>query len=389
MRIAVNTRLLLGGKLEGIGWYTCEIVRRLVLSHPNDTFILFFDRAWDSSFVFGPNVECVRVFPPARHPLLFWIWFELRLPVLLKRYQADVFWSPDGFLSIGTSVPTVLTVHDLAYKHFPRHVSLSQRMYYRYFMPKFLRRADHVLAVSEATGADLRDSGVPADKLTVVYNGVGSGFVPASERECQQLRDAETRGQPFFLYVGALHPRKNILRLIRSFEAFKSDTGYPHHLVLLGRMAWKSGEIKSRLHQSPWKAYIHHVGYQSGQLPLWYSASAALVYVSLFEGFGIPIAEAMSCDTAVITSGLSAMPEVAGSAALLVDPYSEKEITTAMRRLVSESGLREKLIDKGREQRKKFRWEASAEMVWKVLCEVSLDTGKNRNKQHGQRGISI
>jgi glycosyltransferase involved in cell wall biosynthesis len=385
MRIAVNTRMLLRDRLEGIGWYSYEILQRLVQDHPNDHFIFFFDRPWDPDFVFGPNVTPVKVSPPARHPLLFWIWFELRLPALLRRHRADVFFSPDGFLSLRSPVPTLLTVHDLAYKHFPGHVTALQRAYYRHFMPRFMHRADHILAVSEATRLDILDSGISAHRVSVAHNGANPRFLPAAEADCRTLKAEITGGRPFFLYVGAIHPRKNVARLVRAWTLFRAQSGQPHCLVLLGRMAWMADDVREAIGSSPFRDDILAVGYQGDRLPLFYSAAEALVYVSRFEGFGIPILEAMCCETAVITSDVSSMPEVAGNAALLVDPTDTSAIAAAMQRLAADPLLREDLIRAGRHQRQKFSWDQAAAKVWTHLRRMTDDRRPRTGRRDDRR----
>ena len=374
MRIAVNTRMLLKNRLEGIGWYSYEILRRLALLYPQHTFYFLFDRQWDPSFVFGPNVIPIRVFPPARHPILFYIWFELRLPAVLRQLKADVFFSPDGFTSLRTKVPTLLTIHDLAYLHFPDHVSKSQLWYYRRFVPQFIKRANHITTVSETTRQDLLSSfEVVADKISVEYNGVHPRFCPATEAECKTFRDEFTDGHPYFLYVGAIHPRKNVARLIRAFTRFKEEGGTPHRLLLVGRMAWMAEDVQSAIDASPFKSEIVRAGYQAGNLPICYSAATALVYVSLFEGFGIPLLEAMSCGTAVITSNLSSMPEVAGEAAILADPTDIQGIADAMYVLASNPTTRDELIRKGFERSNDFSWDESARKIGQLLENLFQD----------------
>ncbi len=140
MRIAVNTRLLLKGKLEGIGWFTYQTLERMVRDHPEHEFIFFFDRPYDPQFIFASNVTPVVVHPQARHPILFYIWFEWRIPHLLRKYKADLFLSPDSYMSLSTKVPTCLVIHDLAFEHYPEHFVLSHRLYWRHFSPLFAIR---------------------------------------------------------------------------------------------------------------------------------------------------------------------------------------------------------------------------------------------------------
>src|SRR5690606_32666151 len=155
MRIAINTRLLLKGKLEGIGWYTHETIKRIVKAHPEHEFIFFFDRPYDTSFVFADNVTPVVFGPPARHPVLFYIWYEMRIPYMLRKYKVDLFVSPDGLTSLTTSVPTCLVMHDLAFEHYPHHLKASIRYYLRYFSPIFAKKATRIVTVSEFSKQDI------------------------------------------------------------------------------------------------------------------------------------------------------------------------------------------------------------------------------------------
>jgi glycosyltransferase involved in cell wall biosynthesis len=217
MRIAVNARFLLPGKLEGIGWYTHELARRMVLAHPEDEFIFFFDRPYDPAFVYAENVRPVVVFPPARHPLLWYCWFEWALPHFLQRFRPDVFFSPDAYLSLRTAIPTVLTVHDMLPLQHPEQVPWGPRRYYRHFLPKYIQRADAVVTVSEYTRqAILATVPVSPEKVSVVYNGCRATFKPLAESDQAAVRQRYTGGAPYFFYAGSIHPRKNVDRLIRA-----------------------------------------------------------------------------------------------------------------------------------------------------------------------------
>ena len=155
MIIAINTRFLLKGKLEGIGWFTNEIVRRMVVNHPEHEFIFLFDRPYDPQFIFASNINPVVISPPARHPILWYIWFEWSVRRALKKYKADIFISTDGFLSLSSKVPSLLVVHDLAFEHYPQHLPFKFRYYLQKFTPKFVRKATHTITVSSYSKKDL------------------------------------------------------------------------------------------------------------------------------------------------------------------------------------------------------------------------------------------
>ncbi|MAT54609.1 MAG: glycosyltransferase [Saprospirales bacterium] len=369
MRIAVNTRLLLKGKLEGMGWFTHEVLNRMVAAHPQDEFFFLFDRPYDPGFVFGKNVTPVVVSPPARHPFLFYLWFEWRLPAVLEKLKADVFLSPDNFLSLRSKLPTVLVTHDLAPFHFPKQITPIQRWYYHRFIPKFNRRAEEVVTVSNFTKQDIvKQFGIAEEKITVACNGCRDIFRPLEDSEKKAVRETFADGKPYFLYVGAVHPRKNVHGLIRAFDIFKRNTGADAGLLIGGRFAWKAGEVQQAYEASPFKKDIRFLGYLGDdKLPAVTGAAFAATYVSFFEGFGIPLLEAMRCGIPVITSNISSMPEVAGNAGLLVDPYRPEDIARGMQQLWEDPHLYREKATAGIEQEKKFTWEGAAEVVYEAL----------------------
>jgi len=371
--IAINTRFLLPNKLEGIGWFSYEVLKRWVEWHPEHEFIFIFDRAYDEQFVFGSNVKPIVASPQARHPVLFYLWFEWALPAIFKKQKADAFMSPDGFMSLSSDIPTLLVIHDIAWKHFPTQVPWTHRKHYEYYMPRFAKKASQIATVSEYSKKDIiQHLEVSADKIDVVYDGANASFVPLSLEERVKVEDKYSNGCPYFLYVGSIHPRKNVLRLLQAFDEFKSKTDSNMKLLLAGRIAWQSGDVAEVLAKMKYRDEVVFLGYTDAiELPKITAAAYALTYVSLFEGFGIPILEAMYCDVPSISSNTSSMPEVAGDAGLLADPYTVDSIAGQMLRLWNEKGLREELIEKGKIQRQKYSWDLTAEKMW-VAMEKTL-----------------
>ncbi|HHS95385.1 MAG TPA: glycosyltransferase family 1 protein, partial [Phaeodactylibacter sp.] len=225
MTIAVNTRFLLPRRLEGIGWYTYELLKAMVAQHPEDEFLFFFDRAYSEEFIFAPNVKAISLAPPARHPVLWYLWFEWSLAKALRKYRPDVFLSPDGYTCINSKVKTVMVTHDIAHMHYPEQVSYLTRKYYKYYVPRFLERADKVVTVSEYTKQDIlrHYPQVASVKVHRIYNGCRSDFVPLSENEKAKVRKQYAGGEEYFFYVGAIQPRKNVHRLIAAFDLFKKQ----------------------------------------------------------------------------------------------------------------------------------------------------------------------
>ena len=372
MKIAVNTRFLLPSGMEGIGWFTYQVTKRLVDRHPEHQFYFFFDRQFDPEHVFGPNVQPMVLPPPARHPFLWYAWFEWAVPRALKKVGADVFFSPDGYASLRAKTATSMVMHDIAYAHYPEQVPFLARKYYQYYVPRYLERADQVVTVSKHGKQDiLNEVGINADKIQVACNGCREIFQPLDVTTQNTIREKYSEGKPYFFYVGAVHPRKNVDRLIHAFTKFKEQTGAPHQLLIAGRFAWQSNESRQAFENSPYRQEIKLLGYLGqDELPLLMGSAFALAYVSLFEGFGVPILEAMQCEVPVLTSNVSSMPEVAGKAGLLVDPTSIERMAEGMARMANEPTLRNRLMEAGRIQREKFSWERATDVVEASIAKL-------------------
>ena len=371
MRIAVNTRLLLKGKLEGIGWYTHQMLERIVRAHPEHEFIFFFDRPYDKSFVFAPNVTPVVVHPQARHAVLFYTWFEWSIPAMLRKYKADLFLSTDGLCSLSTKVPTCLVIHDLAFEHYPQHLKLSHRLYLQHWSPKFARKATRIVTVSEFSKNDIAARyKIFPEKIDVTYNGAHDAYQPLTWEEREAVKAEYTAGVEYFVFAGALHPRKNVVALLQAFIKFKKRHRSPIKLVIVGRMAWKFKELAALRETMPFKKDVVWAGYLNvKELSKVIGGAYALIYPSLFEGFGIPILESLKCAVPAVVSNTSSMPEVAGDAALLVDPNDVADIAEKMGMIYKDEILRNKLVAAAPVQASKFDWDASAVKLWESMMK--------------------
>jgi glycosyltransferase involved in cell wall biosynthesis len=239
-------------------------------------------------------------------------------------------------------------------------------------MPRFAAKAARIATVSEFSKQDIvKHYSIASDKIDVVYNGAKEVYRPVTDQVKQQVKARLTSGLNYFIYVGSIHPRKNVKNLLLAFEQFKLQTNSDFKLLIVGRKAWDYEDVDAAYASMKFSSDVIFAGHVPPQDLSNIMASAyAMVYVSLFEGFGIPIIEAMSCDVPVITSNTTSMPEAAGEAALLVTPASVKEIADAMKALLNES-LRASLIENGRTQIKKFSWELTAEKL-RLCCEKVL-----------------
>jgi glycosyltransferase involved in cell wall biosynthesis len=369
MRIAINTRLLLPGRLEGMGWYTYELCKRLSEAHPEDEFFFFFDRPFDPGLKFGPNVNMIVLGPRARFAPTYWWWFEVVLPKAFKKYGIEVFFSPDNFCSLRSKVPTALTIHDLSPLHFPVQFAFVHRWHYLYYLPRFMKRAERVISVSNYGKTDIQKTvGISGDKIAVIPNGARAIFAPVAAEVQADTRAQFSTGEPYFVFIGSLNGRKNLARLVQAYDSFRQNSQSQVKLVLAGRRGWQLQAFDAALQASPYRQDILLLSYvEEKDLPRLLGSALGLVYVSTFEGFGLPVLEAMCCDTPVICSHVSSLPEVAGEAALLVDPYEVQSISNAMLRLWQEPDLRQILIEKARLQRLPYSWSHAAEELYLVL----------------------
>jgi glycosyltransferase involved in cell wall biosynthesis len=374
MRIAINAIFLQNNPMEGYGHYTAEVVQRIITSHPEDEFLLLYDRPWENDFTDRPNVSQLLVTPAARHPLSFKYWYDVKATAAVKRWKADVWFQPYGFCSLTSHVPQVLMIHDLAFKHYPQYISWYQRLYYRWFTPAFIRKAKKLVTVSDFSKNDIRKTyRVTENKITVIPGAARTGFVPLDWEEKQAVKDGYADGREYFLFVGGIHPRKNLLNLLKAFSHFKKWQHSNMKLLVAGRMAWQYDELLEKMKTYKYREDVVLLGYlPEAQLQRVLATAYALVYPSWFEGFGLPILEAMQAGVPVVCSNTSSMPEVAGDAALLVDPANHDAIGKEMLALYRSEGIRNAFIEKGVQRAQSFNWDRTAEAIYQELQQAVL-----------------
>jgi len=371
MRIAINTRLLLPNRLDGIGWFTAETTRRMVLAHPEHEFFFFFDRKPSPEFIYADNVTPVVLFPQARHPLLWYLYFEWATPIMLKRYHIDLYLSPDGMMPLHPKVPTLTVIHDLNFEHASGNLKTSHQRYMNHYFPQFARNATRIATVSEYSKDDLVTTyGVNANKIDVVYDGAHNNYRPHSNVEKKNIRRRYTDGNPYIIFISTILKRKNLANLLLAFDQVKENDTRNLKLVVVGNRAWWEDELQVAYSNMRHQHDVIMLGrVEPTDLSALLSAAETLVYPSYFEGFGIPILEAMYAETAIVASNTTSMPEVGGDAALYIDPSSPEDIAHAIKRLECDS-LREQMIERGRIQRKKFSWERSANLLWTSMMKT-------------------
>lgn len=334
--------------------------------------MFLFDRPFDEEFVFADNVTPLSLPPQARHPILYYTWLQFSVKGLLNRMKPDLFLSPDGFLALGAKCPQLPVIHDINFLHHPKDVKWLTGKYYNRFFPKFARAATRIATVSEYSRQDISSSyQVDPAKIDVVYNGINEFFKPLSDDQKQATKQKFSGGNDYFVFVSSLHPRKNIPSLLRAFSVFKKESGADMKLVLAGPNFWGLSDIEAVIKETGIKDEVVFTGrLADDDLALVLGSAMALTFIPYYEGFGIPLVEAMQAQVPIITANRTSLPEIAGDAALLVNPFDITEIKNAMLRLYTDKRLREQLIQKGTLRKQQFSWDRSADLLWQSVMKT-------------------
>jgi glycosyltransferase involved in cell wall biosynthesis len=359
MRIGINAYLLHSGpgyRSAGVSVYTDRLLRALPAVAPQHEYVAYIGR--DTNV---PAGVLARPAPVSFHSAPTRVaWEQLALPILAPASRVDVLHGTVNVLPMLSRGPTVVTVHDLSFLRFPDRLSTARRRYLSRMVGSSARRASRVIAVSESTRADLIElASVDPGRISVVYPGVDESFRPIDGAAEHQGR--VFGGRPYILHVGTLEPRKNQDILIRAFAALRAGRGIPHVLAVIGARGWMYEALFERVEELGLRDDVHFLDYvPPSELPLWYNGAELFAYPSAFEGFGLPVLEAMACGVPTITSSTSSLEELAGGACLTVEPGSVEALETAMARILDDTRLQAKLQSAGIARASAFSWEACA-----------------------------
>jgi glycosyltransferase involved in cell wall biosynthesis len=373
MRIVINCWVLRNKQLDGIGYFTVNTFSRLIADHPEVEFILLCDKKYHEDYFVGKQVKIKRIFPPYRHPLLYVLYMELVLPFLLKRLKPDIFVSAEGFLALMSNVKQLPVIYDLNFEHFPENLSFKNRIYFRTFFKRFARKATRIATISEYSKADIvKLYGIAPNIIDNVSCGINNNFLVLKDHEKTAAKLKFADGQDYFFFVGSMHPRKNVVRLIQAFDLFIKETNAQLQLVIAGHILWSGSEIESAVKTISCKDAVKFTGRLSDDdLKTALGGAFALTFVPVFEGFGLPIVEAFQAGVPVITSQVTSLPEVAGDAAIYADPFDVDAIKHAMIKLHSMTmEERQLLINKGFKQKDMFSWQRTSELMWTSISNA-------------------
>ncbi len=376
MRIAVDVRPLLARQISGIPEYTGRLIEALVKAHPEVEWVLFYS-SWKKKpdnwlyLADQPNV-CWRQFKRP-NKLVNILATLFNRPFLDQQIKADVWLLPHfNFTPLSGQTPTVLTIHDLSFLRQPEFFSGRQRLWHASLrLQKLVERVDKIVAISENTKRDLQELlGVPENKIEVIYSAVGGQFRPLSPEQLSAIKQKYSLPERFVLSLATFEPRKNLASIIKGFDSLLSRRPdlQDCQLIIAGGQGWRHGQARNAWKKAINQKNIKWLGYlPAADLPAVYNLASALIYPSFYEGFGLPALEGMATGRPVITSSVTALPEVVGSAALMIDPADSQAIARAIEQIFSDKNLAEELGLAGQKVAAKFSWQKTAEAYWQLL----------------------
>lgn len=380
MRVGILGQLVssaAGYRRAGVSRYIELLVDALPDVAPRDQIVLFAREENAAGWRSTASISVVGSRWPTEKPPVRIAWEQLFAPLAAARQRLDVLHAPVNIAPLLGRTPTVVTVHDLAFMVYPEQYPAAKRHYLRLMTSLSLRRASEVITVSEATARDVeRYLRFPANRITAIPNGVDPSMrVVDDPLQLDEFRKRNQLPEHWLLFVGTLQPRKNLIGLLRGYAGVAGVIDAP--LVVAGGKGWMYSDVFDEVKALGISDRVRFVDYVApDELPLWYSAATAFVYPSLYEGFGLPVLEAMACGTPVVTSSISSMPEVAGDAAILVDPSDIGEIGAGLKKLLEDEGLRRELRRRGLARAAQFSWTETARRTAEVYHRV----GERRTK---------
>lgn len=377
MKVLVTTFGGDGGK-SGVSQYIIQFLRYCREFAPDMQFdVILYEDEKKVYTDHDPELKTIVQAERLRKATVNILWHQVGFPGLCRRNGYDVVFIPGGNRRLPWNLPcpTVATCHDLGILHVPDKYDALHAFYNLRVLPKLLRRQTHLLTVSETSKKDIVSyTGIPDDRVSVTYNGVDhETYQPGDKAEAKAIVEKNYGvDAPYMLYISRIdHPGKNHIRLIEAFNQLKQETDLPHKLVLAGSDWSRAEEVHKAAETSPSAANIVFTGFApSADLPALYRGADLFVFPSLFEGFGIPIVEAMNCGIPVACADISCLPEIAGDAAELFDPYDVTSIARAMERVLTDDGLRAQCVARGFERAKLYNWRDNVKQTVDIIREV-------------------
>ena len=372
MKVAVNTRALHSDYPEDSGSFIFEVLRYLANNFPEHQFIFIFPRRSDNRFRFSSNVTPLIIEPNTKHPLLLKYWYDVKLPGVLRKYKADVFVSFNGWCSQTTRVPQCLVIPYLNFLNYSHNFQKPSLLFYKKYIQKNLQKAKRIATVSEFSKQDIINNyKIEKEKINVIYSVAAENFKSVPADISKETKNKYTDGTEYFLYNGAIHPEEHLVNLLKAFSVFKKRQKSNFKLILASSHTLRHESFIQSLKNYKHRNDVIVLGDLSeDELAKIMGSTYALVYLSLTEGFSIPVLEAMKCHIPVITSPHSPMREIAKDAALYVDAKNFEDIAEKMMLLYKDENLRKDLIEKGKIISSHYSWKTTAEQIWQTILKA-------------------
>ena len=377
MKIVFNTKALIKDNSPD-EYFLQEVLKRIVLKYPEHEFIVITDQAEANLYSFSKNVTTVITRQPVRHPLLRKFWFDFKLPVILKKYNADVFVSCDGFCWLTARLPQCLLLHDLTIFYNTSVINRSYLFFYKRYMPKFLYKAQTIATVLASFKKDLsRQYKIRGDKIDVVYTAAKEIFLPVNEREREETKRKYSNEKNYFIYTGAIHSHKNLMTLLKAFSVFKKRQKSNWKLLLTGRIDSKSKVFIETLKTYKYRDDVVLTGFVKDEDIVKLTGSAyAMICTAQWNRVGVAVLEALACHIPVIASPASLIKEIAGDAALYATPDDPADMADKMMLLYKDETLRNSLVEKGKAVIVNYSWNKTADLLWQSIQKAYTLPGK-------------
>ncbi|GAH31265.1 unnamed protein product [marine sediment metagenome] len=364
MRIGVMLRNV--GEKGGVGLYTRNIVKNLLEIDKDNQYVLFYQgKRRKTSFSGYSNVEEQWINVPYKM-----LWDQIFIPFSALKSRIDLLFSPKWTVPLVLPCKTVIVVPDVGYYLYPEFYGLKDILYLKFIIPLYLRKTTRIIAVSHTSKKDIiKFTGVDKSKIVAIHVATDIFTGPLNSSFIEKVKTKYALPSRFILHVGIIYPEKNVERLIQAFA--KVAEKFPHKLVLVGGFRWKYSRVFGLIEEFNLKDKVIITNWiPRSELPAFYKLADLFAFPSLYEGFGVPVLEAMACGCPVVTSSTGATPEIVGDAALIVNPKSVDEIYKATVRVLEDEKLKKELVSKGYARAKKFSWEKSARETLSVFKEL-------------------
>ncbi len=382
MTIGIDIRTLMDEQYSGVSEYTFNLLNAIFKIDNKNEYKLFYN-SWHNISDRMPkfnydNVKIVKTKYPNKlfNNILQKIFKTPKIDELLG---VDIFFMPNiGFISLSSRCKKIITIHDLSFLRYPYFFSLKRNLWHKIInVKKIIKNFDHIVAMSENTKKDIIElCKISEEKISVIYSGVSEKYYKIDDKKNIKIKNFPNLPKKFILFLGTLEPRKNVDGIIKAYNKLRKNNNFDEYeLVIAGGKGWKNKNIYNAFKNSKYKNDIQFLGYVDNKDKNYlYNLADLFVYPSFYEGFGLPPIEAMACGCPVIASSVSSLPEIVGSAGIMVNPHDISEISQAMNDILSDKNLQNKLSQKGIKKAKEFNWEKSAKKYLSCLKGLSPNT---------------